>query len=431
MSINISVIFMAGIGESFVSVPKRQSTLMAMRKFHSQPPKYRQLFAGLGAVLLLAVHAQARQLYFGADLSFANQMADCGAVYRDNDGVVKDVYTIFKKHGANLIRVRLWTDGNDTGYSNLGDVEKTIRLSHAAGMQVQLDFHYSDSWADANRQPVPAAWVGITHPNSNGLVQQSRTRAQDLAYDRALADTLYQYTYYILTTLDHQGLMPEQVQVGNEINAEMLAPRNWVLHPIGPNRPIDWQRDAMIINAGIKAVRDAARTSSIKPKVMLQIAHPQSAEPWFAAATKAGVRDYDMIGISYYAFHYSPDDLAQTGEVIRRLRSTYPNKDVMVIETDYPWTSSFDLLRHSDYAYGTNLLPGYPASIEGQRKFLTDLARTVLDAGGSGVNVWAPDLVPNKCMNRGDGSVNALFDLDGNVLPGIDFMKNAAPAATR
>jgi arabinogalactan endo-1,4-beta-galactosidase len=216
--------------------------------------------------------------------------------------------------------------------------------------------------------------------------------------------------------------MPDQVQIGNEINPEMLVPRSWVLHPIGVNRPVDWERDALIINAGIKAVRVASKASLIKPKVMLQIAHPQSVEPWLLEATKVGIKDFDMIGISYYSFHYSPDDMAKTGEVIRDLRKTYPDKEVVVIETDYPWTSSPDLLRHSDYAYNTNLLPGYPATIDGQRRFLVDLARTVIDAGGSGVNVWAPDLVPNKCTVRGDGSVNALFDLDSNVLPGIDFM---------
>ena len=164
---------------------------------------------------------------------------------------------------------------------------------------------------------------------------------------------------------------------------------------------------------------------------MLQIAHPQSVEPWFAAATKAGVKDYDMIGISYYSFHYSPSDMTDTGDAIHRLRKTYPDKDVMVVETDYPWTSSPDILRHSDYSYNTNMLPGYPFTIEGQRKFLVDLARTVVDAGGNGVNVWAPDLVPNKCKTRGDGSVNTLFDLDGNVLPGMDFMKVMGSAAAR
>jgi hypothetical protein len=47
--------------------------------------------------------------YFGADLSFANEMDDCGAVYREN-GAPVDVYQIFKEHGANLIRIRIWNN---------------------------------------------------------------------------------------------------------------------------------------------------------------------------------------------------------------------------------------------------------------------------------------------------------------------------------
>ena len=387
----------------------------------------------LAAIIpLLASPVQARQLYFGADLSFANQMADCGAVYRDSDGKAKDVYSIFKDHGANLIRIRLWTDGNDSGYSNLVDVERSLRAAKALGMQVLLDFHYSDSWADAEKQHIPASWEGITHPPVSLRAALARPRSRQLAYDRALAETLYQYTYYVLTTLDHQGLMPEIVQVGNEINPEMLDTRRAFRVPFARfNRPIDWQRNAMIINAGIKAVRDAGAKSAIKPRVMLQIAHPQSVAPWFAAATKAGVVDYDIIGISYYAFHGSYDDLKQTGDVIRALKTTYPGKDVMVVETGYPWTSSPDLMRHSDFAYDTNLLAGYPATVAGQKKFLFDLARTVLEAGGDGVNVWAPDIVPNTCMSLGNGSVTALFDLDGNVLPGIDFMKARVPEASQ
>ena len=68
-------------------------------------------------------------------------------------------------------------------------------------------------------------------------------------------------------------------------------------------------------------------------------------------------------------------------------------------------------------------MPGYPATPEGQKKFLVDLTKTVLAAGGDGVNYWAPDLVPNGCATRNTGSRTSLFDLDGNLLPGIDFMK--------
>ena len=46
--------------------------------------------------------------YYGADLSYVNEMIDCGAVYRNSQNLVQDPYTIFSDAGANLVRVRLW-----------------------------------------------------------------------------------------------------------------------------------------------------------------------------------------------------------------------------------------------------------------------------------------------------------------------------------
>jgi arabinogalactan endo-1,4-beta-galactosidase len=374
------------------------------------------------SALMLAQPAWAEPLYFGADLSYAGQMADCGARYRDSDGKIHDIYTIFKNHGANLIRFRLWTEGNHTGYSDLLDVERGIRNARALGMQVQLDFHYSDSWADAEHQIIPQAWAEIAHPVSDGRPDKQPTHAQQLQYDRDLADTLYQYTYYTLTTLARQGLMPDEVQVGNEINPEILGYSDWQIVPYSKyNRPIDWERDAMLINAGIKAVRDAGAKSSIKPRIMLQIAHPGDVEPWFAAATKAGITDYDMIGISFYAFHNSTATMKDLGDAIRRLRKTYPGKQVEVIETGYPWTSDADRLSHSNPNIN-DLIPQYPPTVEGQKDYLFDLTKTILDAGGVGLNYWAPDQIPNKCNVHGN-TAYSLFDVDGKVLPGIDFMK--------
>jgi arabinogalactan endo-1,4-beta-galactosidase len=357
-----------------------------------------------GLCTTLMSQASARELYFGADLSFAGQMADCGALYRDNDGKIKGIYRIFKDHGANLVRVRIWTDGNKTKYSTLNDVIRTMRDAKAEGMQVLLDFHYSDSWADGGKQPVPIDWAGIDD-------------------DTKLADTLYQYTYYILTTLGRQGLMPEMVQVGNEINPEMLQKAAPQLSngDIAIKPKINWQRDALIINAGIRAVRDAGKKFSVKPRIMLQVAQPENVEPWFAAATRAGVTDFDLIGISYYGAQWSKDDISQTGDVIRSLRHSYPDKDVMLVETAYPWGT--DPAGVHSNLNAKALLPGYPATPEGQKKFLVDLTRTVLAAGGDGVNYWAPDLVPNHCAARNSGSTTALFDFDGKVLPGIDFMQ--------
>jgi arabinogalactan endo-1,4-beta-galactosidase len=352
------------------------------------------------ALALCPLPAFATELYFGADLSYAGQMLDCKAVYRDN-GTPADIFTIFKNHGANLIRVRIWTDGNKGPYSNLPDVIRVIRAARAQGMEVLLDFHYSDSWADAGKQIIPAGWADIHDTD-------------------ALADTLYRYTAYIMATLDHQGLMPEMVQVGNEINPEMLMP---AAEPKGQDHlhAIDWARNARLVDAGIRAVREAGAKSRIKPRIMLQIAQPENVEPWFAAAAKAGVTDFDLIGISYYGHMWSTYDLPQTGDVIRRLRAAYPNKDVMLVETAFPYGADLPGM-HSNLS-AKAAMPGYDATPEGQKKFLVDLTRTVLAAGGDGVNYWAPDLVPNSCPTRNTGSRTSLFDLDGNTLPAIDFMK--------
>ena len=209
-------------------------------------------------------------LYLGADLSYVNEMEDCGAVYR-KDAKPVDPFALLAAAGGNLVRVRIWNDATWTKYSNPADVAKTIRRARAAGMQVLLDFHYSDDWADGDKQLVPAAWA-------------------KLDTDRQ-AKALYDYTRAILSGLDAQGLMPEMVQVGNETNPELMGGKS--------SEKIRWERNAKLFNAGIRAVRDAGKQAKINPRVMLHIAQPENVLPWFDDAKQAGVVDYDVIGISY------------------------------------------------------------------------------------------------------------------------------------
>jgi len=362
--------------------------------------------SALAFAALLALPAHAGERYFGADLSFANEMDDCGAVYKDG-GQRQDVYKIFKDHGANLIRIRIWNDAAWTDYSNLADVKKSIRRAKAAGMQVLLDFHYSDDWADGQKQIVPAAWAGIADENK-------------------LADALYRYTYDTLTALNTDGLMPEMVQVGNEINREILEQPDWPA-----DRPTDWRRNALLIDAAIKAVRDAGAKSGTHPKVMIHIAQPENVEPWFAAAAKAGVTDFDVIGISYYA-KWSHDTIPELGATVKRLTAAYPRAEVMVVETAYPWTLAW--ADNTNNQFGKDSLdPGFPPTPQGQKDYLASVSQAVIGNGGAGVIYWAPDWVSTRCHTRwGKGSAweNAtLFDFQGNVLPGIDFMdRNYTPA---
>ena len=317
--------------------------------------------------------ASAHEFYFGADLSFSNEMDDCGAVFRDN-GAPKDVYAIFKEHGANLIRVRLWNNATWTKYSNLADVERSIKRARAQGLQVLLDFHYSDDWADPSKQVVPAAWASIKD-------------------DNALAQALYQYTFDTLTTLNQNGLMPNIIQVGNEINSEILMPA-----PLSTGQTTNWTRNAKLLNAAIKAVRDAGAKSSIHPKVMLHIAQPENVEPWLTAATAAGVTDFDFIGISYYP-KWSKDTLAGLGATINRLRHRYRGVGVLVAETAYPWTLAWaDSLNNQ--VGEADLMPAYRATPEGQEQYLIDLSQAVIAGGGAGVIYWAPDHVSTSCRTR-------------------------------
>nr|WP_259467474.1 arabinogalactan endo-1,4-beta-galactosidase [Sphingomonas sp. PP-F2F-G114-C0414] len=52
-------------------------------------------------------------LYLGADLSYVNEMENCGAVYRAN-GKPVDPFALMKAKGGNIVRVRIWKDAKWT-----------------------------------------------------------------------------------------------------------------------------------------------------------------------------------------------------------------------------------------------------------------------------------------------------------------------------
>lgn len=337
--------------------------------------------------------------YLGVDISYANEMDDCGAVYRAS-GARVDQYAFFKSAGANVARIRLWNDPDWTPYSNLADVKKSIARARAAGLQVLLDFHYSDDWADGDKQLAPKAWARLSTPDQ--------------------AKALYAFTHDTLAALDREGLMPDLVQVGNETNGEIVSS---LAHA---KDPIDWPRNALLFNAGIKAVRDAGAGAgaTIKPRIMLHIAQPENVEPWFAAAAKAGVTDFDLIGISYYS-KWSKRTMAQLGQTINRMRHLYA-ADVLVVETAYPFTTQN--ADSSPNLLGEDLLiPGYPATPAGQKKYLTDLTQLVFASGGVGVVYWEPSWISTPCKTRWGKGSNwenaALFDFKGQALEGVDWLK--------
>ena len=159
---------------------------------------------------------------------------------------------------------------------------------------------------------------------------------------------------------------------------------------------------------------------------MLHIAQPENVLPWFEAAAAAGVTDFDYIGVSYYP-KWSSLDLAGAEQALAEVRRRF-DAGLILVEVAYPWT--FEGAGDAPNILGEDsLATGYPATPEGQRRFMHEVVDMTLRAGGSGVVYWEPAWVPSRCRTRwGQGShwENAtLFDFQrGNeILPAADFLQ--------
>ena len=339
--------------------------------------------------------------YYGADLSYINEMEVCGAFYQDLNGQQKDPYQIFRESGANLARIRLWHTPTWTSYSNLDDVKISIQRARDTGMQVLLDFHFSDTWADPANQEIPAAWLS------------------DIDDTTALGALLYQYTYSTLSELFALGLLPEIVQLGNEINPMILqyGELSW---------PIDWQRNAHLLNQAIAAVRDFSVNENEDVEVMLHIAGPENGMWWFTEAESNGVTNFDWIGLSYYT-QWSSLTLEQLEASLVEIKATF-NKRIMVVETAYPFTlANVDMANN---LLGSDaIVSGFPATQQGQLNFLKALTGIVYRAGGEGVVYWEPAWVSTPCTTpwaQGSSWDNTtLFDHNYKATLGLKFFNSA------
>jgi arabinogalactan endo-1,4-beta-galactosidase len=362
------------------------------------------------------VEPPSKDFYFGADLSYVNQLLDRGAVFKDG-GATADPYELFSDRGTNLVRLRLWHNPvwtkevyGEEGvqlYNDLKDVERAISKAKAANMKVLLDFHFSDTWADPAHQNIPAAWMNI----------ESLT---------VLQDSVYNYTFKSLQYLSQKGLLPEFVQIGNETNCGMMYSNASVNFPKLNVCDNNWTNAGKVINSGIKAVRDVTANTSIKTKIILHVADPKNIQWWFDGMTGAGnVSDFDIIGFSYYPLWHTTVSIPALSDRIKEFTSRF-KKDVMIVETAYPWTTA------ADDSYGNHFgtepaIAGYPKTTQGQYDIMVKLTREVKDGGGIGIIYWEPAWISADMKDLwGTGSSwenCAFFDFEGNPQKVFDYMK--------
>lgn len=348
------------------------------------------------AALLVAAPARAGGFMNGVDASFLPQVEAGGGVFRDDDGSDDDALAILRARGVTTIRVRVWhtpTDGASSLDAGLALAGRAI----AAGFDILLDLHYADTWADPGHQPTPAAWAGLAPP--------------------ALADSVRLYTRDVVRAFAARGATPRCVQLGNEITAGML----WDTGRVGGAFDTDaqWDHLAGLLQAGIAGL-DEAVAGRMRPQVMIHLDRggDNAGARWFLDRLASRNVPFDVIGLSYYPWwHGSPADLAAN---LDDLAARY-GKDVVVVETAYPWTLGWRDGTHNIIGLPSQLLPGYPASPEGQRAFLAgmlDIVRAVPDGRGVGVFWWGAEWIATPGFGSSWENL-ALFDGEGRALPAL------------
>jgi len=330
--------------------------------------------------------------YRGMDLSFQPEIEDWQTKYYDDSGQEVELLPFLAEQGVNLIRLRLWHTP-DTSYNGLENVIEYAKKVKASEMEILLDFHYSDTWADPGKQFLPAAWEGLTLNQLN--------------------DSIYVYTRMVLNRFKDEDVLPAMVQIGNETNSGFL----WDQGRVGGAFDNNWPNYIMLVKSAIYGIREIGEQKDIK--VMLHFAGVDGATWYFDRITQNLV-DFDVIGLSFYSLWHGNDYPAWETK-FNEIAGRY-SQEVMVVETGYPWTLGWNDWTNNFYGADDQLFPDITATPEGQKQFMIRLDSTLSNLGKKSIGFcyWAPDWVAYKGAEATHGSVwenVAVFDFENKVLP--------------
>ena len=294
----------------------------------------------------------------GMDASSVISLENSGVKYYDFDGNEADVFKTLSENGINTIRVRVWNkpfdaQGNGFGGGNC-DINTAIEIGKRAtkyGMNLMVDFHYSDFWADPSKQMVPIAW-------------------SDMDIDEK-SEALYNFTKECLEKLYKEKIAVNVVQVGNETNGKLCGESIWM-------------NIYKLMAAGSKAVREVYPDAL----VAVHFANPEKSSNYLSWASKLDYYglDYDVFASSYYPYwHGTLDNLQATLSDI----ATKYNKKVMVAETSYAYTEEDTDFSGNTIGPGSGVTKSYPYTVQGQANSVRNIIETIANTtNGIGVCYW-------------------------------------------
>ncbi|KIM46779.1 glycoside hydrolase family 53 protein [Hebeloma cylindrosporum] len=332
--------------------------------------------------------------YYGADFSSVVNLENLGLVYKDANSAADDKFeTILRNNGANLARIRVWTSTLDSEYSlNYGLA--LAKRAAAAGMEIYVDLHYSDTWAYPGQQLIPTSW-----PN-------------DLA---GLKSHIYIYTMNLVKAFLAQGTPIAFIEIGNEINDGMLWPTGRIsVHGYGPL--------SQLLHSAVKGVRMASSSA----KIVIHLANgwdAPSINDFYSKIFIPGIlnsSDIDVMGFSFYPFYGTGATLPALQSSLQGIVTKYDkasfyfgHHDVMIAETNWPVVCP-----------GVNLSnDSLPISAAGQLTWVAGIENVIAGlSGGHGLGLvyWEPGWVGNAGLGSSCAD-NLLVDGSGKTRSSISM----------
>lgn len=300
------------------------------------------------------VLAQGGHFYLGADISGTTAIEARGGRLYNSKGEIRECTALMKEIGLDAVRLRVWVNPAD-GFCSPEDVLVMAKRAKYYGMEVMVDFHYSDWWADPGHSPIPAAWQYY----KLGEVEK----------------VLSQHTERTLKLLKDNDINVRWVQVGNETTHGFL----WPL----AKAEDDMDAYARLTRAGYEAVK------RIYPEAQVIVHLDAACDAARYDFIFDGLRErdvkWDLIGVSLYPYWDQKAGLTSSDREsiekavanIRRMAAKY-GTDAMVVET--------------------GVLVDSPKS---QKKLLADIidaAKGRTDGHCHGVFYWAPELEDGEYM---------------------------------
>ncbi|KAG8847702.1 hypothetical protein FRB96_001434 [Tulasnella sp. 330] len=324
-------------------------------------------------LLLLATISHASLTYKGVDWSSVAIEEAAGRTYKNSAGTTQPLETILKASGVNTVRQRLWV--SSSSQYNLAYNLKLATRAKAAGLNIYLDMHFSDTWADPGAQTTPSGWP---------------TDIDNLSWE------LYNYTLAVSNSFEAQGTPPTIMSIGNEIT-------NGLLWPLGEIS--SFSNIARLLHSASSGIRYSNLGST--PQIMTHLDNGwdwSTQEWWYQSVLAEGTflsTDYDVMGVSYYPFYNSAATLASLKTSLTNMASTW-GKKIIVAETDWPTSCPSPA-----YAFPSDA-SSIPFSAAGQTTWVKDVAAIVAGvSGGEGFFYWEPAWIDNA--NLGSSCANNLM----------------------